>query len=283
VTGGGSGSGETNCSDGLDNEGDRAIDCGDSDCSSSPQCANLQDGKPCLLDSQCAGAKCLTEATTGIANGACSNATSCTLGTNAGCNGGRCFQGATSNTCLASCAGTGAGVNGCRAGFICYDPDTNTTNNNNVCLAGCANTSECSGSGSGYGCNPWSKRCGNLDQGLRKYGATCTSDSQCETGICLSGPDYPAGYCAGVCRGDTSNCANGGFCSYSASFGDNLGYCFQSCLGSDTECLNPFMSCFRTSPGAPTRACYCFSTGNACAIDDDCCSGWCDFFFSVCN
>jgi hypothetical protein len=86
-----------------------------------------------------------------------------------------------------------------------------------------------------------------------------------------------------VCRGDTSNCANGGFCSYSASFGDNLGYCFQSCLGSDTECLNPFMSCFRTSPGAPTRACYCFSTGNACAIDDDCCSGWCDFFFSVCN
>lgn len=266
------------CNDGVDNDCDRAIDCGDSSCTGSPQCSGLQDGKPCRADNQCAGNKCFSEATTGAPNGACGNATLCTPNSATGCNGGWCNS---AGNCYARCTGTGvSGTGACRAGFICYDPDSTPGNGNNYCLPGCSATSECSGSGAGYGCNPWSKRCGSLDQGLPRYGATCTNGSQCESGNCFIGPDFPLGYCMGVCRGDSPNCANGGLCIFDPSWGDNLGLCYQQCTSygtpPDPECGNPRMSCFKTSPTATTRVCSCFVANGSCLDDFDCCSGVCD-------
>ncbi|MBL8910695.1 MAG: hypothetical protein JNM17_08345 [Archangium sp.] len=271
------------CNDGVDNDCDRAVDCGDSSCTGNALCNAQVDGKPCLLDNQCAGGKCYTEATTGVPNGACSNATACNTSTNAGCNGGICMPG-NPNTCFARCTGTGiSGPGACRPGFICYDPDTTPSNNNNYCSVGCSGDVECAGSGTGYGCNPWSKRCGLVDEGLRRYGDDCTSNTQCESNTCAIGPDFPNGYCIGNCRGDTLNCGPGGFCAFSPSFGDNLGNCYQSCtVSGQSQCLNPAMTCFRTAPNAPTRACYCLSSGSACAVNSDCCSGVCDSFWFEC-
>ncbi len=279
------GVGTESCGDGLDNNCNRAIDCGDPGCSGNPSCAGLVDGKPCLADNQCAGNRCFTEASTGAPNGACGNATACTVGTTTGCNGGFC---AGNSRCYAACTGQGlTGTGACRAGYICFDPDSNLGNNNNYCLPGCSGDTECSGGGTGYGCNPWSKRCGNTNQGLPKYGATCTTASQCESGYCFTGADFPGGYCVGVCRGNAPNCASGGFCSFSASYGDNLGICYQSCATYETppdpECGNPFMSCFKITSTAPDRVCSCLSSGSGCYDDFDCCSGTCGLFSSTCT
>lgn len=279
------GVGTENCTDGVDNNCNRAIDCGDPGCTGAA-CTGLQDGKPCLADAQCAGNKCFTEAATGAPNGACGNAAACTPGTTTGCNGGFC---AGNSRCYAACTGQGlTGTGACRAGFICYDPDSTASNNNNYCLPGCSSDTECSGGGTGYGCNPWSKRCQNTNQNLPKYGATCTTDSQCESGYCFTGPDFPLGYCVGVCRGNAPNCASGGFCMFNASYGDNLGICYQACstynTPPDPECGNPLMSCFKTSSTSTNRVCSCLSTGSSCIDSYDCCSGSCTGFFSTtCN
>ncbi|MEW6430961.1 MAG: hypothetical protein AB1730_05575, partial [Myxococcota bacterium] len=276
------GAGTEICNDGIDNTCDRAIDCGDSKCTGNAACANLQDGKPCLLDTQCAGGDCLDEATTGAPNGMCSNATSCTVGTNAGCNGGRCLQGNTFNTCFAPCTGTGIGGTGaCRAGFTCFDPDTNTTNNNNACVPLCSSDAECAGGGSSYGCNPWRKLCGNKDRGLGRYGAACSSGSQCETGMCFTGTDFPGGYCAGACRGDTRNCGPSGYCSYNAAWGDNYGYCYQACATS-TQCRQTSnYNCWTVSSGSSDAICACLPPGASCGSSSQCCSGSC--FLLTCD
>lgn len=275
------GAGSESCDDGIDNTCDRAIDCGDPKCISSGACLGVQDGKPCLSSNQCASGRCLSEQLDGIPNGQCTNATACNLTTNAGCNGGRCVTIAGQPTCLAGCTGTGLGAGGCRAGFTCVDADSNPNNNNNTCRALCSNDSECSGSGVGYGCNPWSKLCQSRDRGLLRYGAACTSGTQCEGGICMTGAEFPNGYCLGVCRGDTRNCGPNGYCSFDTSFGDNLGFCYQSCTGAGTTstCRSADnYKCWPMFQGGPT-ACICIGAGGPCVIggNSDCCSGLCQF------
>jgi hypothetical protein len=194
---------EIACSDGADNDADQAIDCADPDCGASAACANLADGAPCRLDAQCAGNKCFTEEATGAPNGACTNALPCVLGTTFGCNGGRCAAIGSGNKCYPKCAGSGLGSSGgCRKGFACYNPDFNVLNGNNFCVVNCASDAECAGSGSGYGCNPWSKTCTQKDRGRARYGESCVTNGDCETDACLTGANWPGGYCAGICRAD---------------------------------------------------------------------------------
>lgn len=275
------GAGTESCDDGIDNTCDRAIDCGDPKCISSGACLGVQDGKPCLSSNQCASGRCLSEQLDGIPNGQCTNSTACNTTTNAGCNGGRCVIIAGQPTCLAGCTGTGLGAGGCRAGFTCVDADSNLNNNNNTCRALCSSDSECSGSGVGYGCNPWSKLCQSRDRGLLRYGAACTTGTQCEGGVCMTGPDFPNGYCLGVCRGDTRNCGPNGYCSFDTSFGDNLGFCYQSCTGAGTTSTCRAIDNYKCWPmfqGGPT-ACICIGLGGPCVIggNSDCCSGACQF------
>lgn len=276
------GAGTELCDDGVDNTCDRAIDCGDPKCIGNGACLAVNDGKPCLSSNQCASGRCLSEQLDGIPNGQCTNSAACNLTTNAGCNGGRCVTIAGVPTCLAGCTGTGLGATGrCRAGFTCVDADSNLNNDNNTCRALCTSDSECSGSGAGYGCNPWSKLCQSRDRGLLRYGAACTTGTQCEGGVCMTGAEFPNGYCLGVCRGDTRNCGPNGFCSFDTSFGDNLGFCYQSCTGAGTTSTCRAADNYKCWPmfqGGPT-ACICIGVGGPCVIggNSDCCSGVCQF------
>src|SRR5439155_22671664 len=106
--GSGNGGGATEiCNDGIDNNGNRAIDCNDASCLGNALCMNLPDGAGCAADAQCASGRCLTESAYGFPNGYCTNTGSCTLGSNVGCHGGRCVMGSPNNTCRALCNGTG--------------------------------------------------------------------------------------------------------------------------------------------------------------------------------
>ena len=287
---GGSTGGEI-CDDLIDNNGNLFIDCADPGCVGHAPCFNLLDGLPCMGDNQCAGGKCYGQADAGMPNGLCSNAVSCTVGTaNTGCNGGRCVTttNAAFNTCRAKCTGNGLGTNvGCRVGYACIDPDTSTTNDNNYCTALCSHDTECAGADGGYGCNAWSQRCESKDKGLGGYGAACTSGAQCESTRCHTGADWPSGYCTGLCRADTKNCAAGGLCDYKPAWGDNVGLCLQGC-NNDNQCRNSsryWCWAYPTSSSS-TKACVCGVMNDYCYTDSDCCSGWCDNGFlgsNLCN
>ncbi|MDP1918019.1 MAG: hypothetical protein Q8L14_17375 [Myxococcales bacterium] len=268
------------CDDGIDNTCDRAIDCGDTKCTGNSLCTGVQDGKACLAANQCASGRCQTEALDGFPNGLCTNATPCSVTNQTGCNGGRCVTINGQGQCLASCIGTGLGASGrCRVGYACVDSDSNPNNATNTCRALCSSDQECSGSGTGYGCNPWSKLCQSKDRGLGKYGAGCTTNSQCEGGLCQRSPSFPNGYCMGVCRADTRSCASNGLCSVDPTYGDNLGFCFQGCMGAGTAAtcrVADNYKCWPLSQGGPT-ACICIGAGGPCVIggNSDCCSGIC--------
>jgi hypothetical protein len=239
--------------------------------SGSPQ----PDGAPCTADAQCQGNLCLTEAAYGFPRGMCSGTCS---GLNTGCHGGYCSPG---GHCYASCTGTGL-PSACRAGFACQNVDG--TKMHNMCVALCQSDSECSGTGAGYGCNPWSGYCESKDKGLSKTGAACGSGVDCESGICLLA--FPGGYCAGNCRGDTKKCASDGYCRYTSTTGDNLGTCEESCstLGavcrSEQGAAGPFdYQCFGDSSGSG-KFCTCkfgYADGvlEPCSSNRQCCSGSC--------
>ncbi len=273
-------SGTEICNDGIDNTCDQAIDCADPKCLGSPQCSGLNDGLPCATSDQCAGGKCWTEAQVGYPNGACSNSTPCTVGTNAGCHGGVCAQGGSSTVCRPGCIGAGNGASGrCRPGYACFDSDTTPGNNNNFCIPLCSADSECQTADAGIGCNVYSKYCESKDFGLLRYGMPCTSSSECETGFCLTGTNWPGGYCTGFCRADSSNCGSGGFCQHLAAWGDNVGSCYVGCtLNSQCRPL-PYQCVDRGNGGY----CQCRVAGDGCASNIQCCSGSCNFSTNVCN
>ncbi|MFZ5471046.1 MAG: hypothetical protein ACOZIN_16590 [Myxococcota bacterium] len=272
------GAGTELCNDGADNTCDRAIDCGDSKCAASPLCQNQTDGKPCTSNSQCAGGRCLTEAASGAPNGVCSNSVSCNVTAQTGCNGGICVESGAFDVCRARCTANGLMATGrCRQGYACFDADTNTGNDNNHCLPLCASDADCSGSGASYGCNPWSKLCESKDKGLGKYGAACTSDSQCESGRC--GLSFPGGICYGLCTGSAKSCGGDGVCYFYASYGDNIGECDDGCTVSG-QCRGAPYTCQDFGQGS---ICYCRLLNDPCTLDSQCCSGDCDFFFGLCN
>ncbi|MBX7101541.1 MAG: hypothetical protein K1X89_27755, partial [Myxococcaceae bacterium] len=272
------GTGTESCTDGVDNTCDRAIDCGDVKCMGNAACANLQDGKACRTDAQCAGGRCNSEAIAGVPNGSCTNAVSCTVGSaNTGCNGGQCVAGGGFNVCRPKCTGTGLGTTGrCRPGFACSDVDSNTGNNNNVCIALCSSDAECEGSGTGYGCNPFSKLCESKDKGKKKYGQGCSVSTDCESGICLTGVDNPGGYCVGLCRGDSKNCAPNGLCNFNSTYGDNVAVCYQGCSAS-SECRVTTYTDYACLNIGAGKACDCYHYNEGCFGDRDCCSGSCTF------
>ena len=277
------GAGTEVCDDGLDNTCDRAIDCGDSKCMGNPKCtANVNDGKPCLADGQCAGGKCFSEAGDGLPNGFCANQTSCTVGTNAGCFGGFCLapNGGGFNNCRVGCTGNGLGATGrCRVGYACSDPDGIAGTLNSFCLPSCTSDLECSGNGSGYGCNVFSKRCEAKTNTLLGYGAACTANSQCKGLICLTDTaTHRGGYCSGNCRNDLKNCGDAsGYCDAAPDAGDNLSLCLRKC-DFFSDCRRPDRyGCWQFTPRQSYSACQCAPSGanisSAPAFGDTCCSG----------
>jgi hypothetical protein len=276
------GAGTEICTDGVDNTCDKAVDCGDSKCVGNAACTNQNDGFGCTADNQCKGGKCLTEAATGLANGACSNAVTCSVSAQTGCNGGMCAETGTFDTCRMRCTGTGlagtVGAGRCRPGYACIDTDTNTGNATSYCYPLCNTDADCSGSGANYGCNPWSKLCQLKDKGMPKYGAACTNGTQCESGICTL--NYPGGMCFGLCTGNLKTCGTGGVCYYYASYGDNIGECYQGCTAS-AQCRGAPLTCQNKGQG---NICVCGQVGEDCSANSQCCSNSCTgAFFPTCD
>jgi hypothetical protein len=193
-------------------------------------------------------------------------------------------------SCLAPCSGRGTtGAIACRPGFICVDADGNQATADSTCRPVCASDQECSGTGTGYGCNPWLKLCTQKDRGLPKYGAPCTSNLQCEGGFCLTDARFfPNGSCSGICRRDTSNCAPDGVCNTEPDIGDNLGICYRRCTGTNGSAggcrTTDNYKCWPLFSGGP-QGCQCLGVGVPCILGgpSDCCSGLCSAGTCTCR
>ena len=268
------GAGTEVCNDGRDNTCEGAIDCADSKCTTHAQCVALADGVACSSDAQCSGGKCLTEVATGSPNGSCSNAVSCNAAANTGCKGGVCVESGGFDVCWAKCTGNGLGATGkCRAGYTCLNWDNDTGTANNACTPLCGADAECAGADGGFGCNVWSRVCETKDKGRVKTGGACTASSQCESSQCVTGTNFPGGYCTGNCRGDTRACGGDGVCLFDTSYGDNMGYCLDGCTTS-TQCRSSPYGCW-TSASSPV--CRCLRAGENCGANSQCCSNSCGF------
>ncbi len=258
------------CDNGQDDTCDRAVDCGDAKCGSNAACQALADGAACTQNAQCAGGRCHTEASSGNPQGVCGNAVSCNPTNQTGCNGGMCVENGAFDLCVMRCTGTGLGATGrCRKGYVCVDLDTNATNDNNICMPLCGSDDDCATQGSNLGCNPFSRLCEQKDYGLKRYGAACSSDAECEGGWCFN---KPGGYCSGPCAGNVKQCGTGGTCFFGVANGDNLGECYQAC-GAGAPCRGTPYTCQALSQG---NICWCRAVGEGCSASSQCCSGKCD-------
>jgi hypothetical protein len=244
-----------NCSNGIDDNQDRAVDCGDPECATSPSCMNLVDGHACTADAQCLGGLCRSEVGWGQPNGSCTSAT-------CNCHGGFCVYGA----CEVACSGS----SGCRAGYACAP--------GGYCTPLCTSDNDCTTATPG--CNPYSKLCGVKDNGLAKYGQPCTDYTQCETHQCFpaSDPNWPGGYCAGLCRSDLKSCGTGGYCSYNPASGVNTGFCLEACSTLGSVCRaqgNVDYTCIVDPNNSAGAYCRCKAPQEPCASGTECCSGSC--------
>ncbi len=275
--------GTETCGDGLDNNCDRAVDCADPACNGNGSCVNLADGKPCALGSQCLGALCRTEGTTGWPSGACVSGTACTIDVNTGVSTG-CSNNS-SSTCVTDnfgkfCRQTCAA--GCRPGYACHDQDFDSATPS-ACLPLCDTDASCAVAGSTYGCNPWSKLCEAKDKLKAKLGAACNNDGECETGECERGSGN-GGYCIGLCRKAVPTCGGDGVCAFSSG-GDGTGSCYDGCTTS-AMCRPAPYTCRPPPAGAGSNVCYCAQTGDTCTTGPDCCTGNCQnlgFGIKVCG
>ena len=156
----------------------------------------------------------------------------------------------------------------CRPGYACHENTAYNRDGPRTCMPVCTNDAQCSRDlGASYGCNLWSRRCQQRDSMvLQKYGGPCSSNANCETGICL--PDR-GGYCGGLCVKGGS-CAMDGVCAGDGT-SDQTGRCFDACSGA-AECTRPGLQCKAPPYGGNTaQVCYCSRVDEPCSTAADCC------------
>ncbi len=89
------------------------------------------------------------------------------------------------------------------------------------------------------GCNDGA--CGCKQLGTRPLGAPCAHDADCAGGRCLTGPDYPNGYCSADCSGEVA-CPAGAVCT---AFGGGPFHCYGPCMiDSDCRVADGLVCCF---------------------------------------
>ena len=216
-----------------------------------------------------------------------SSGRSCTSDSN--CPGGYCNRGTSLCTASTSCTAT----SDCPAAFYC--------DSRNVCVPGCASSSDCTRFGSGFTCNTTTRQC--VPPGL------CTTDAQCAATpsrpVCLGGVCQPRtnqcqfdyqctaqgqscvdGQCVVQCT--TSNaataCAAGqvctaGRCAYPTS-GDCGGRCTAGQLCVSGACLRTYTADAQCGTGNVCQDGVCRVDTRPrpfCTQDSDCTSG------SVCH
>ncbi len=106
-------------------------------------------------------------------------------------------------------------------------------------------------------------------------GQGCTDDSDCADGRCMTGDNFPGGYCTTTAAcSDDSDCRIGTSCQTTA----DGSICGERC-SSDSDCRNGY-ACESTD-ASPYRSCVVHTAptgavdGEACATDNDCQGGTC--------
>lgn len=194
--------GAANCSDGVDNDCDRATDGADSDCIACTSNAQCNDGNPCTTD-RCQSGACVN---TPVANGtACDDGLYCTNPDT--CTAGVC--GGPARDC--SSAGGPCMVGRCdEAGDRCYgvpQPDGTSCEDGLYCTTGDTCASGACIAGPARDCSALSGPCatGRCDEA----GDRCVADPRpngttCDDGLYCTTPDTCTG---GVCGGPARDCS----------------------------------------------------------------------------
>jgi cysteine-rich repeat protein len=229
---------------------------GGATCDASCQPTRVGEGEPCTADASCLSDSCLAEAVYGQPGGLCATdnclSTPCPVGS-------ACLDyGATGAFCFPTCNGDAD----CRSGFYCTDIYSTSEP---ICFANCNNDSECPDTGT---CDEWSGAC-DIDDGLARDGESCTGNADCESGYCLTGTDWPGGFCASFCSREDSLCPGDGNCFAMSSY-THAAVCIDGCTSS-VECRSGYWC----NPG--NNSCWANSRpdGSACSVNTDCDSGRC--------
>ncbi|MEE8410825.1 MAG: hypothetical protein V3T05_14590, partial [Myxococcota bacterium] len=214
---------------------------------------NRANGSPCTADGNCAGGKCLTEATFGQPGGYCTS----------DCSSNACDA---TEECIAYgggdawCSPTCASITDCRFGYSCIDGFAPRP----FCTPDCHLNAECTETDL---CDVWSGYC-DIDDGLEHDGGACTSDVNglpigCESQFwCVDDATFgwPSGYCLSMCSLETGMCPGDGVCLPSFTDVTFLGACYDGCLV-DGDC--------RTDYTCQTGICLPGSSvGPVCGNDD---------------
>ena len=219
----------------------------------------------------CTGGTCLTEFETGLPGAYCSYL-GCTPGADAddGCPGdGVCAELYGSNLCLAGCAED----SDCRAGYACRAVDPDDATRGMGCVAACENDFVCANDE--FSCNVGTGFCTTPFASAR-LGEPCENTTDdCAGGRCLSeGRDgWPAGTCTvGGCplTDDATGqlCPPSGVCVDDGT-GDDIGFCLDSCVTDSTSC-RPGYACVALGGASTDGACRPACTPGDCATGSTC-------------
>lgn len=249
---------ETNCTDGIDNDGDGDTDCADSDCATHSSCTT------CNFNSLCEPA--LGE-----------NATNCSdCATTPVCGNDICEIGENETNCPADCA-----ADPCNNDGVC-DAGETTANCPNDCPGGgqCVADADVladNGCGAGETCDLGQTGVACRTTGAVAYYAACTVPTDCGvTASCLS-TDGVTAFCMPFCDiTGTPTCPGVGVCAATVQGHPTLGICIEG------DACDPFAM---TGCGAG-EGCYFLAGGNtvcstagtvaiggACLLVDDCSPG----------
>ena len=261
------------CSDGIDNDGDLAIDCADSDCAA--QCGmGCGDGTCDPVSEDCSN--CEMDCGTcdpGCGDGTCDpvfetcgdcpvDCGACT----ATCGDGTCDAGEACDTCASDCGSCGG---------VCGDGtcDAGEGETCSSCLADCGTCGPVCGNGSceaGETCSSCSSDCGSC-------GPVC-GNGACESGETCSSCSSDCGACGPVCGNGT--CEAGETCSSCVS---DCGSCGPVCGNGTCEagesCSSCVSDCGSCGPVCGNGTCEFGEDCSTCSSDCGSCGGTCTMDF----
>jgi hypothetical protein len=215
--------GEGFCADGIDNDHNGLTDCADPSCAGNAACSGLADGAACSSNAQCAGGTCLTEPSSGIANGyctktGCSRDTSGSTPVTTGCAANSVcptdeFGNLWSRKCETPDKGLKKSSTTCTKDSDCESNICESQHSflgNGVCIAACAKSTKICGPG---------ELCGELgSDGTGRCFKQCSQPSDCVSPYSCKTPAGASGtacYCESI--------SNATFCSSASDC------CSQTC------------------------------------------------------
>jgi hypothetical protein len=183
--------------------------------------------KACGCSADCEiGEDCADEALSGYPGGYCARGCA-----NRSCPEGYACEELTAGDpgtrgCLLRCTTT----TDCRQGYLCEDWVKFTADGvveETVCMPHCSSSADCA---AGTVCDPYYGLCGPRQHpGTGDIGALCAKNEDCISDFCLSGPQFPNGYCSAGCSVLAQDCPQGSACEYRLGRVGDSGVCLKSC------------------------------------------------------